>query len=102
MLDIHDDFLIKLCKLVPALVNGSSFILVCVVMSWYGLVSLSLTQTRLFNDQVEAAAATAPAAGSGPLALLIPWSWCCNGGASPLLVAAKGEVKFVAFGGSPN
>ena len=36
------------------------------------------------------------------LAPLLPWSWFCNGGASLLLVTAKGEAKFVAFGGCPG
>ena len=61
-----------------------------------------LLMERCSPDEMEAAAATAPATGGGPLVPLLPWTWCCNGGASPPLVAAKGEAKFVAFGGSPR
>ena len=37
-----------------------------------------------------------------PLALLLPWRWCSNGGALPLVDGGQGGDKFVAFGGCPK
>ena len=59
-----------------------------------------LLMERCNPSDMEAVAAVTPAMGGGPLAPLVPWTWCNNGEASPLLVAAKGEAKFVTMGGS--